>query len=123
MAGAGPEERLPGRRLWPSGHRDRDTEEIHLTSKPTQPVGCLGKGSGALQDTAPSLFPGPLSSCFGPRPGELEGTGRKPGSTLPHSPPQDHSSADRWLTNGCYLTIIHCGRGPMQNWPMAEQGH
>ena len=81
MAGAGPEERLPGRRLWPSGHRDRDTEEIQLTSKPTQPVGCLGKGSGALQDTAPSLFPGPLSSCFGPRPGELEGTGRKPGST------------------------------------------
>lgn len=79
MAGTGPEERLPGRRLWPSGHRDRDTEEIHLTSKPTQPVGCLGEGPGALQDTAPSLFPGPLSSCAGPRPGELRGHREKAG--------------------------------------------
>ena len=81
MAGAGRAERMPGRRLRPSGHRGRDTEEIHPTSKRAQPVGCLGEGSGALQDTAPSLFPGPPSSRAGPKPGELEGTGRKPGST------------------------------------------
>ena len=37
----------------------------------------LGKGPGALQDTAPSLFPGAPSSPAGPRPAELEGPREK----------------------------------------------
>ena len=33
----------------------------------------VDEGSGALPETASSLFPGPPSSLTGPRPGELEG--------------------------------------------------
>ena len=53
----------------------------------------LGKDSGNLQNTAPNLFAGPLSSLTGPRPGELGGLRKKAQiCLLAHSPPEDHHS-------------------------------
>lgn len=80
------------------GGRDRDEWEFHHCLKAwAQPVGGFGEGSGALQDRALSLFPGPLSSLPGPRRGKLEG--EKAGiRLLPHSPPDDHHSTDHHST-------------------------
>ena len=45
----------------PLGHRGRDRVEFHHYLKAwAQSVDSLVEGFGALQDTAPSLFPGPL---------------------------------------------------------------
>ena len=54
----------------------------------------LAEGSGALQDTVPWDHHSPAD--LGP--GKLEGLGEKAGiRLLPHSPPDDHHSADHWL--------------------------
>ena len=56
-----------------------------------RPTGRLGEGSGVLQDTAPSLFPGHASSPTGRRPGKPEGLVEKARvPLLPHFPPEDH---------------------------------
>ena len=61
-------------RLQRQGWRKRFT----AASRPgPQPVEGLSKGYGALQDTVPSLFPGPSSSPAGPRLGRLEGLQEK----------------------------------------------
>ena len=115
--GPDPENCFPCRLLLPLGRRGRYGGEVHRRLKAcTRPVGGLGKGSGALQDTAPSLFPGPPNSVTGSRLGELEGPVRRLGSasylTLP--PPDDHCTADCWL-NGptrSSLTVARLGEGP-----------
>ena len=107
-----------------------------------RPESGLGKGSGTLQETAPSLFPGPPSSRTGQKP--VVGPGEKTRiPLLPHSPPEDHRwgnhrllaegtlkvlplrllawserptvAANQWLsrpTNGHPLTVAHLGEGP-----------
>ena len=60
--------------------------------------GSLGEGSGVLQDTAPSLFPGHTSSLTGQRLGKQEGPVEKARiHLLPHFPPEDHHSTSHWL--------------------------
>ena len=106
------------------GGRDRDEWEFHYCLKAwAQPVGGLGEGSGALQDRALSLFPGPLSSLAGPRPGKLEE--EKAGTRLlPHCPPDDHHYTD-WMHSlpVAHWWLIACGQAPLQHRPMAEQDH
>ena len=69
-------------------------------------VGVAESFSGTLQDIAPSLFLRPPRSPAGLRLGELEGPGKKAGiCLLPHSPPDDHHSADHWLNSP--LMVIH----------------
>ena len=83
--------------------------KVHCCLKDwTPPVGGCGESSGALQDTAPSLFSGPPRSQAGPRQCELEGPEEKARiCLLPHSPPDDHhgwlngTTNGRWLTDGC----------------------
>ena len=82
-----------------------------------RPVGGLGEGSGALQDRAPSMFPGAPSSPATWRPvGVLEGSREKAGiSLLPHSPPDNHHSHQllaEWPTNHGLLTVSSLGDGP-----------
>ena len=122
--GRGPADWVLCRLLPLLGGRDRDEWEFHYCLKAwAQPVGGLGEGSGALQDRALSLFPGPLSSLAGPTPGKLEG--EKAGTRLlPHSPPDDHHYTD-WMHS---LTVAHwrsvaCGQAPLQHQPTAEQDH
>ena len=77
--------------------------EVHCCLKDwTLPAsGSCGESSGALQDTAPSLFSGPSSSQAGLRQGELEGPEEKAGiCLLPHSPPDDHHCWLNGTTNG-----------------------
>ena len=51
----------------------RGRGEVHCSPQAwARPVGGPGQGSGALQNTAPSLFPGPPRSSSSPRLGELE---------------------------------------------------
>ena len=91
--------------------------------------------SGALQNTAFSLFPGPSSSPTGPRPGELDGLGESlgsasyltmSGSTLHqqmNESPHQRLLLDSWLLVGGarfsadqWLSKTHCqvtGRGVM----------
>lgn len=72
----GPADCYPGDCQLLLGHRDKDGGEVHSCLKAgAQPVGGFHKGSGALRDTAPSLFPGSSSSPADTRPGELEGLG------------------------------------------------
>ena len=88
----------PGRRPLPWGHRGGG--EGHLKAW-AWPVGGSWWGLWRLQDTAPNLFPGPLSSSADLRPDELEGPWERPRiRLLPHSP--------AW-------------RPPLQ-WPFAEPG-
>lgn len=71
-------------------------ERFTTTSRPGPSlVDGLGKGSGTLKDTAPSLFPGLPSSLTGPRPIEL-GDLRKKAKIclLAHSPLEDHHSTN-----------------------------
>ena len=80
-----------------------------------RPVGGLGQGSGVLQDTAPSpsvhlLIQGSIS-YLNPH-------------LLPHSPPNDHHSANSWLnslSNGCSLTVGGLWEGSLQRRPMVER--
>ena len=69
--------------------------EVHLCLKAwARPVGGLGEGGGALQDTDPSLFPG----IPRPRLGEGEGPVEKARiSLLPHSLPGNYHSSESWL--------------------------
>ena len=80
-----------------------------VTSRPgMRPVGVPSEGSGALQDTAPRLFPGTTPPSFpaDPQPGALAGTkGEGWIQLLPHSPPDDHHSTDSWLND--LLTVAH----------------
>ena len=59
-----------------------------------QLVGGHGEGSGAPWDTALSLSPDPPAHLLAPRPGALEGLGRKPRlashPALCHGDPQHH---------------------------------
>lgn len=69
-------------------------------------TGCPNKGSGALQDTAPRLFPGAPSFPAGRQPEELAGTeGGGWTQLLPHSPPNDHHSTNRGRNDP--LTVAH----------------
>ena len=62
----------PCRLPLPLGRRGGDGGEVHHHLKAwAWPVGDLGEAYGALQDTAPCLFPGPPSSPTSLRPGEL----------------------------------------------------
>lgn len=57
--GPGPADCDPERSL-PLGYTGRDWGEVHRHLKAwAGPAGGLGEGSGALQDTAPGLFPHP----------------------------------------------------------------
>ena len=96
--------------------RDRDWGEVHQDLKSwARPVGGPGEGSGALQDTAPRLFPGaPQLTHSGPSDpgqGELEGPGEEAGiCLLPHSPHDSHHSTNCWMnppTKGRSLTVSH----------------
>ena len=58
----------------------------------TRLVGCYGVGSGALQDTALSLFSRSPSSPTGSRLDELEGLMEAENYLLPHSSPHNHCS-------------------------------
>ena len=63
-----------------------------------RPLGGLGEGSGVLQDTAPSLFPGHASLPTAQRPSKQEGPVEKARiHLLPHFPPEEHHSASHWL--------------------------
>ena len=81
--------------------------EVHCCLRDwTAPLGGCGESSGALQDTAPSLFSGPPSSQAGLRQGEPEGPEEKAGiCLLPQSPPDDHhrwlNGTTNWLIDGC----------------------
>ena len=88
---AGPTDCDPGRQ---QGCRDRDGKRFTTAPRPG-----LHQWVGALQDTAPSLFPGSLSSPTGPRLGNRpEGPREKARIwVLPHCPPDDHYSTDLWL--------------------------
>ena len=58
--------------------RDGKGEWLTAASRPGPwPVEGLSEVSGALQDTVPTLFPGPSSSSAGPRLGKLEGLQEK----------------------------------------------
>ena len=103
-------------------------ERLAAASRPgPRPAGRFGEGCGALQDTAPGLFPGPLSTPAGLRPGELEGPRKKAGSCLlPHSLPGDHTFTDLWqneglTTNQLIGSWLLVGGAWCQ--PMAEQEH
>ena len=89
---------IPCRLQLPLGHRGRDGGEVHCRLKAwARPVDSLGKGSGALQDTAPSLFPGLPSSPASPRPEGLESPGEKARiCLLPHSLPDNHDWPELW---------------------------
>ena len=68
----------------------------------------VDEGSGALPETASSLFPGPPSSLTGPRPGELEGCrgGQdSPLTSLYTRWPPFHRRLAEWPTDGCSLTV------------------
>ena len=99
--------------------------EVHSLLKAwARPVGSHGQGSGALQDTAASLFPGPLQLNHWDE-AEWEGPGEKASIyLLPHSLPEDHHPSHHWL-NGP-LKVVHgqllAGeRGALWHRPMAEQ--
>ena len=72
----------------------------------TQPPACL------------LAVPSPTSSPAGPRLGKLEGLREKAGiCLLPHSPPEDHSTTNCWLShlsNGASLTVGCLWRGPTE---------
>ena len=68
----------------------------------------LSKGSGALQETVSSLYPGPSCSAAGPSLGELEGCPEK----AAYFPPDDHHTTDPWLS--------HFPNGPSSAVPWAE---
>ena len=91
------------RRQLPLGLRDRDGGEVHQDLKAwARPVGGPGEGSGALQDTAPRLFPrAPQLTHSGlsdTGQGELEGPGEEAGiCLLPHSPCDSHHSTNCWM--------------------------
>ena len=94
-------------------------ERFTAASRPgPRPEGSFGDSSGALQDTAPSLLPGPLSAPAGLRPGELEGPRKKAGIHLsPHSLPGDHNFTDLLqneglMTNGGSLAAGFLWQGP-----------
>ena len=115
--GPGPTASDPSRWPLPSGPRGGDGGEVHHRLKAwARSVSGLEPGSGALQDTAPNLFPRLPSSPASLRPGDrLQGFGDKAGiCLLPCSPPEDHHS-DRWLnalTNSCALTAGCLWAGP-----------
>ena len=85
-------------------------EGLTATSRPgPRLVGDLGEGSGALQDTALSLFSRPPSSPTGPRLDELEGLSEAENYILPHSSPQNHRSTAVWISS---LTVVSWRAGP-----------
>ena len=102
MAEAGPANCAPGRRPLLLGRRDRDWGEVHhLLKRWAWPVHDLGKVSGDIQDTVPSLFSGTPRSPADPSLGELKGPGDAGICLLPHSLADNHHSSD------------HCLNGPL----------
>ena len=122
MAGEGradPADADPGRRPLPWGCRCGG--EGHLKAW-AWPVGGTWWGLWSLQDTAPNLFPGPLSSSASRRPDELEGPWERARIRFVlHSPAwrpplPDHLSSDpllSWTANGRSLTVACLGEGPL----------
>ena len=115
MAGAGPIDCVPGKQLL--GHSSGDRGEVHCHLKALGwPVGGLGRGSGAFQDTAPSLLPEP--SAHHPLKARWAGEpqGRRQGSTfyltlhLPTTTLRD--SCPNPLTICCSLTVGCLWAGP-----------
>ena len=106
MAEAGPANCAPGRRPLLLGRRDRDWGEVHhLLKRWAWPVRDLGKVSGDIQATVPSLFSGTPRSPTDPSLGELKGPGNAGICLLPHSLADNHHSSDHWL-NGP-LTVAY----------------
>ena len=133
---------------WPSassGHPDRGDQVCDLDCDPdslccwvaetglpqrftttTRPgprlVEGLRKDPGALEDTVPSLFPGPSSSPTGPRLGKQEGLQDKAWIylSLP-SLPDDPRTTDPWLDYFPSGSVIPSGKGPLHHCPVAEQ--
>ena len=90
---------IPGRGPLPLGLRGRDGEKVpcHLKGW-TQAVGGPDEGSGALQDTAPSLCP-PAHPAYLPAQGgkAWRGLGRRPPLTPYHTLLwEDHNTANHW---------------------------
>ena len=113
----GPTEGDPGRLLL-LGYRDRD--HGHLDAWTT-----LGEGSGALQDTALSLFSRSPSSPTGSRLDELEGLMEAENYLLPHSSPHNHCSTVVWISSLTIVSwrLVASGQGPLRHWPMTGQDH
>ena len=85
--GPGPTGCIPCRLPLSLGRRGGDRGEVQG----------LAEGFGALQDSPQPTLWDPHSPA-NPGPGKLEGLGEKAGiRLLPHSPPNDHHSADHWL--------------------------
>ena len=87
-------------------------DRFSTASRPgPSPVVVLGEGSGALQDTAPSLFSGPPSLPAGVRAGGLEVPREKARiPLLPHCLTEDHHSLDL-LLNGLTDSGVLVERG------------
>ena len=96
---SGPARCSPGRRPLPSGHRGRDGERSTAAWRQSwaRPVGSIGKGSGAPQNTAP-----PVPPAWGRASWRLGGAGQDPPLL---SSPDNHHSDDHWLNDP--LTFAH----------------
>ena len=126
---------------WPSGssgrpkcgetrsHRRRPRQTAAIRSQrlgwgkgswPPRGLGDLGEGSGALQDTALSLFSRPASSPTGSRLDELEGLREAENYLLPHSSPHNHCSTVVWISSLTIVSwrLVASGQGPLPHWPM-----
>ena len=116
MAGPGPTDCVPSKLPLPLGHSGRDGEEGHCRLRAwARPVGGLGEGSGALQDTPQSVPWAPQLTCQarGRVAGGPRGEGQDP--PLTSLSPEDHHSMDHWLngpTNSGSLTAGHLGEVP-----------
>ena len=90
-------------------------DRFSTASRPgPSPVGVLGEGSGALQDTAPSLFSGPPKLPAGSRAGGLEVPGEQARiPLLPHCLTENHHSLDLLLNgltdSGMLVERAQCG--------------
>ena len=118
--GPGPTDCDPCRWPMPWGCRGRDEGEVHsLLPQGLGPAsGWPWRGLWSPVGHSTQPLPWPPRSPAGLRPGELEGPGEKAGiCLLPHSPPDDHHSTNRWL-NGPLMAAhwqlltwggAHCG--------------
>ena len=127
--GPGPVNCILCRLLLPLDHRGGDGGEVHHHLKDcASPVGSLGQG-WSPQDTALSLSLGNLLptrlEAASLRLGEHEGPRKNARiCLLPHSPPNDHHSANSWLnslSNGCSLTVGGLWEGSLERQPMVER--
>lgn len=124
--GPGPADDILGKWLLPLGHRGGDKGEVHCSLKAwVQPASGFGESPRALQNTAPSLFSGPLHSLTGLKPGKLEGHGGGQDPPLILCLTTNYST-EGWLnglTKVAPEQLVACGRGPLWHQPMTEQDH